>query len=140
LRSNRRLIETVQRFSPTLVSALLARRQLHVQRFVYRANGSRRSADKQRTTGVGEEVSTAIATSRHNSGSSASVALRNMRQTQVEFTFQLADSPNQGREERSPLWVRQAVWEMQQTERGKQKGVSAWKNISSKRSLMALRR
>jgi DNA-binding helix-hairpin-helix protein with protein kinase domain len=98
-------IEAIQGFGPTLTSALLAWRQLHAARFVYRANGPldprdvqliKSEINKERSElekkfrhaiAKAQQVAAAAISQRTNLLASANAALRNLRQAQVDEQF-----------------------------------------------------
>jgi DNA-binding helix-hairpin-helix protein with protein kinase domain len=98
-------IEAIQGFGPTLTSVLLAWRQLHAGRFVYRANGPldprdvqlvKSEINKERSElekkfrhaiAKAQQVAAAAISQRTNLLASANAALRNLRQAQVDEQF-----------------------------------------------------
>jgi DNA-binding helix-hairpin-helix protein with protein kinase domain len=101
----RHRIEAIQGFGPTLASALLAWRQLHAQRFVYRANGPldprdvqliKSEINKERSElekkfrhaiAKAQHAAATVASQRTNLLASANAALRNLRQAQLDEQF-----------------------------------------------------
>jgi DNA-binding helix-hairpin-helix protein with protein kinase domain len=98
-------IEAIQGFGPTLTSALLAWRQLHAGRFVYRANGPldprdvqliKSEINKERSElekkfrhaiATAQQVAAAAISQRTNLLASANAALQTLKQAQIDEQF-----------------------------------------------------